>query len=649
MKLFGIKESDIIKKVNDEYIYWFNHIEQKRETRREDLLLYVKESQEDVVDIHSIYTTVQTLMSINYLNELSVEFTKRKNWDAERAVNANICAEYDYNEMWLDVLDYTWEMNRLLTWVGIQTNWDFDYTSIHPTIKNVDTLSYIFDPKGWATIKDHRFFGIESEMTKEEMKEAWFENYKELWIETSPVDENADAVNRARQQGFTDEIIDNSKFKVYIHGTIFKGEKYIAVLNNGKNKILDFKKLLPVFEEEKKDPSKIMFPIALKYFSYLPWDSMGISPFDLLRSKQGAYSAIFNLMLKMAYKNASGWDRLINSDKITDMSGLATPTLDGKDIPVSLWMWEDIWNVISYIQKDTPTALPTELKEWLSQETILDSGIDRNTQWVLAQGNNTLGEREMAQKNANLRFLLWSKQANWGEIFRWKYLYYRQYAANLKSVDKKEFALETGYSEDFHAFSKDDFVWSDLLHLKIQSKAEIEQERQSMKADRIATYPQEIAEAQATGSKYRLIMLQRDRLRDMGESEMRVMKRYPYTEDELKAMDSFKAIKFAIWLEDWPIKEQVIKDATRIGSLDEDHNVWIEYYQTLPEGKIKRGAIKTRYDAIKKKDSLMWQEMQWPVEAWTWWSSAGNVATAMATNNQLQGTQNWPSLTDITQ
>jgi len=64
----------------------------------------------------------------------------------------------------------------------------------------------------------------------------------------------------------------------------------------------------------------------------------------------------------------------------------------------------------------------------------------------------------MAQKNANLRFLLGSKQAMWGEVARWKYLYYRQYAANLKSIDKKEFVLETGYSEDFHAFSKDDFV-----------------------------------------------------------------------------------------------------------------------------------------------------------------------------------------------
>jgi len=54
-------------------------------------------------------------MAISYLNEISVEFTKRKNGDEERAVNANICAKYDYREMKLDVLDYTWEMNRYLT------------------------------------------------------------------------------------------------------------------------------------------------------------------------------------------------------------------------------------------------------------------------------------------------------------------------------------------------------------------------------------------------------------------------------------------------------------------------------------------------------------------------------------------------------
>lgn len=653
MKTYWLNEDKILSQISSEYSLWYNHIENKRAVRREDLKLYVRESQEDRVDVHSIYTTVQTLMAINYLNEISVEFTKRKDWDEERARNANIVAQYDYNEMDLSVKDYTWEINRLLTWVWVQTAWDFDFTSVHPNIDNIDTLAYIFDPKWWPTIKDHRFFWIEIEMTMDEMKRAWYENVDSLWVWVGTVNLNSDAVDVARWQNWWEEFIENKKYQVYIAWSIFKWEKYIAVSSADFNTLLKFTKLEPVFEEETKDPSKIMFPIALKYFSYLPWDSMWISPFDLLRSKQSAYSILFNLMLKMAYKNAMWWDRLINTKKIKDLSWLSTPTLEGKDIPVNLEQGESINDLISYVQKDTPTSLPQELRVWLQEESILDTWIDRNTQWVLAQGNNTLGEREMAQKNANLRFLLGSKQAMWGENFRWKYLWYRQYAANLKSIDKKEFALETWYTEDFHRFSKDDFIWSDMLHLKIESKAELEQDRNRMKLDRLASYPQQIQEAMQEWQKRKILIMQRNRMRDIWEPEQRVMQIYPYSIDELNARDKFKILKLAIWIKDKAKQEEIAKEWLRINSLDEEHYVYIELFQTLPESDIKRKAIQMRYDIITEKEQLMAQEqtMNWIVQEQAQWNpttnSARNVATAQATSAQAQWKTWAPSLTDI--
>jgi hypothetical protein len=54
-------------------------------------------------------------MAIYYLNEIQVQFTKRKNGDEERAHNANIVAQYDYTEMDLDVIDYSWVLNTFLT------------------------------------------------------------------------------------------------------------------------------------------------------------------------------------------------------------------------------------------------------------------------------------------------------------------------------------------------------------------------------------------------------------------------------------------------------------------------------------------------------------------------------------------------------
>lgn len=643
----------ILHQISQEYDYWYNHIEAKRQIRRDDLKLYVKESQWDVVDIHSIFTTIQTLMAIHYLNEIAVEFTPRKPWDEERARNANLVAKYDYNEMRLSVKDYVWLLNTLLYWCWIQTSGWFDFTSICPIIDNVNTLAYIFDPKGWQTIDDHRFFWIETEMTMQEMKQASFKNYQDLWNITWTIELNWNAVDIARWQGWQEDFTNNRKYQIYIAWTIYEWRKYIAVTSKDFKTLLKLNRLEPVYLEEEKDPSKIKFPIALKYYSYLPWDSMWITPFDLLRSKQKGYSALFNLMLQMAYKNAGGWDRLINTRKVKDLSWLATPTLDWKLIPVELERWESLNDVILYTQKDTPTQLPQELKNWLQEETILDTWIDRNTQWVLAQWSNTLWEREMAQKNANLRFLLQSKQLMMWEIFRWKYLWHRQYSANLKSIEKKEFILETGYNEDFHSFQKDDFVWSDPLNLKIQSKAEVEQEMQQMKADRMASYPQQIQEAMAEWQKRKVLILQRNRMRDIWESDERIMQIYPYSVDELKARDKFKILKLAIWIKDKAKQEMVAKEWLRINSIDEEHNVYIELFQTLPESEIKRKAINMRYEIIKEKEQLMAQEqaLNWQMEQW--WQESGatmsawNVATAQATSNQMQWATKVPSLTDI--
>jgi hypothetical protein len=64
----------------------------------------------------------------------------------------------------------------------------------------------------------------------------------------------------------------------------------------------------------------------------------------------------------------------------------------------------------------------------------------------------------MAQRNANIRFLLATKQGNWFEEFRWSYLWYRSYQANLKKADEKQVFFNTSYSQLNYAFTKDDFI-----------------------------------------------------------------------------------------------------------------------------------------------------------------------------------------------
>ena len=131
------------------------------------------------------------------------------------------------------------------------------------------------------------------------------------------------------------------------------------------------------------------------------------------------------------------------------------------------------------------------------------------------------------------------------------------------------------------------------------------------------------------------------------------MQIYPYSIDELRARDKFKILKLAINIKDKAKQEMVEKEWLRINSLDEEHNVYIELFQTLPESEIKRKAIQMRYDIIKEKEQLMAQEQaltwQVPQEQMQTWAnmSAWNVATAMSTSNQMQWITNTPSLVDI--
>jgi hypothetical protein len=170
----------------------------------------------------------------------------------------------------------------------------------------------------------------------------------------------------------------------------------------------------------------------------------------------------------------------------------------------------------------------------------------------------------------------------------------------------------------------------------------------------MARYPQEIAEAQARWKKHRIIILQRNRMLDIWEPKDRVMKLYWYTSTELKAMDKLKILNLAIRLNK-AIDDPITKEWLRIDDINEEQEVYIEYFQTLPVWEIKNKAIEMRYNIIKELDLLKAQQMQewWMIEwqnmqeSWAT-NSARNVATAQASSAQAQS-QSWvSSLSDIT-
>lgn len=91
---------------------------------------------------------------------------------------------------------------------------------------------------------------------------------------------------------------------------------------------------------------------------------MGLSVPDLNRDSQSAVSKLFNLYLAMAYRNTFGGDRLVRTDDLVDPSALETPTIEGKDIPVTPSA-RSLQDIIYELPRESTNAIPANMLDML--------------------------------------------------------------------------------------------------------------------------------------------------------------------------------------------------------------------------------------------------------------------------------------------
>lgn len=90
------------------------YVRSKRELFRNRIKDYVDVSKDDKnIYVRLIYSVMQTLMSLHYVDEMSVEFAGRQLGAKEIAGNLQHLAEFDYEEMGLDKLRYKTMRDRL--------------------------------------------------------------------------------------------------------------------------------------------------------------------------------------------------------------------------------------------------------------------------------------------------------------------------------------------------------------------------------------------------------------------------------------------------------------------------------------------------------------------------------------------------------
>lgn len=199
-------------------------------------------------------------------------------------------------------------------------------------------------------------------MTKHEMRNLGYSN-----LDTVTAKESDEAVQKEKEAaGIVDspDETPNRLYDVYVHFCQIGAKKYRVVTNWEISSILDFQYLKPVLDEEKEDESLVQYPVALKYYFWIKGRVMGLSVPDLNRDTQSAISKLFNLYLAMAYRNTFGGDRLVRADQLLDPASLETPTIEGKDIPVTPTAGS-LQDVIYELPRESTNAIPTNMLDML--------------------------------------------------------------------------------------------------------------------------------------------------------------------------------------------------------------------------------------------------------------------------------------------
>jgi len=619
MKLYWMSEDSILKQIEQEYLVWYNAVEQVREQKRQDKEIFFSASRdENKINVRTVFQAFRMKMAIRWANKVKAEWIRRRAWDTERAKNANRVWRYDRKEMWMDQIDYLTLENIDKVGVGIQTSGNFNIITVCPSIKVINPLSWIPDPNGWPTIHTHRWFWFtEVYLQKWQMKKLGYSNIDSASPRTITLNQSAEDAATNKDSQLEDDT-PNREYETYVHGFMYEGKKYIAVTNADRTVLHDLKYLNPVTKEEKADETLVPFPVMLQYALYVTGFPLGISLVDLLADTQSILSRMYNLYLAMAYRNTFGGDRLIRAGELEDPDSLNTPTIEGKDIPIKDTA-KSLNDIILEVPREQTNGIPSEMIALLKRNGTEQLGAESTQQWVLSDSNKTLGEQEMAQKNANIQFQLEEDVMMWGTEFQMKNLWYRQYLANMKSAEVKDISLSEWVTREFFVFKKDEFVWKEMLSLEIQSSSKISQDK-SNKAEKAVILQGLIAGAKSEWEKRKYYRMWAE-LADFSDNQISEM--ISKTGDEIGA-----EIKLAM-INEW------MEAGAKIDSMDDDHQVYINLFVTADPSDLKDKAIKARYEAIRLNEKEM-NGVAWEV----WAEQAGASAnSAMMTSNMLQWSQ----------
>lgn len=624
----------VAQKAKQEYDFSRPVVQRKRQFFRDNYKLLMNQWSDNKIYERLMFRMVDMMCALSHKFRPSVTFQGRLEDDLEYIKYLEIVKGFDRDEMDMSTKKYWMHRYKYVFGVGIEVRDTFNKFTSTPQYKVVNPISWIpdvaFDINTWF-----RFHWFELETTKEELEYAKdffnIEGMKDMrqLQEERGSEQQQTHLSQTQERKLNDNPsqLPEWVFAIYQHFTTYKWNKYEIWLANDRTLPIFCRWIKPVLQEEKDDPSKVSYGVNIRRYRPLPWDPYGVSfAFDLLLDKQKQMQVFNNLNLIKAKETALWAKYLYDPEIVTaeNVDVLKKAFEQPVYIPVP-WLGKTVSpNSVYEIPKPAMNPAAFEFGNQLEWIAMQDTSMDERTMGVSAWPQITRAESERVQQNANIRLLLWANFDVQAEKEFYKNLWYREYVENKRYVKNKFIEITNGVQVIPMFLNAKDFLTKSDPRMKAVSTVDAEEQKEKKRLSFMAVFNTLYQWATSQFGKNKL-MKKMAELHDVEKETIDVV--FGKSSAEMQAMADLELIN----------KGKLPK----VWSLDEDHDTFIDIYNSSPNTETKLKAIFMRELAKMAKEEQM-QAQQQPQQAPV---SAGmeNQALAQASN------QNRPVATSLAQ
>lgn len=596
------------KKFNASYMA----IKPRRDQKIEDIKLYNNQSKNDSIISNSLlYSTVNTLLSITYNDEMQVDFKAREYGDYEREKTLRSIAKFDHDEMDLSYSKFLKAKDRLLMGVSIEFFDGWNKENNTPTYTLIDPLSWYPDPRGHTHVKNFRYMGFEIETDINTLKAmGGYKNLDQINTNTSSKLTEVKLGNDVANNLQTTQDFEHNESKdiiLYVH--LDRDEEWYPTCYTYANNVdllIKEERIKLISPLGKKKPHLAEYPVILNYRMPARFDPFGKSVPDEMRDKNKALTILDNLRL-IAEKDASigiGIEILkgaVDPKHVINRNPFATrviPTTQMGSVQHIRWGW--------------PTQTSFNTSQGLERDAQVAVWSGSNQSWVTNDTKLTATEIQAAQNNSNLRQLLnvkldelWEKQ--WWELWMMSYDVY------FSEKDEKLVRVNGWLRDVIKVFHRWDIVSIKSPDIKVVSKMTRDKEREKRKVDVMTTAAIDLQDPELSPTGKKEVRKLVKSMQGWSDDEIEVL--YPRSAQELQAYDDVLLINEG--------------ETIKVEDLNEDHQTFIAIYQTAIDWKAKTASIYNRRQALKIKEMIQKEQPQQE-------NGAANQAQAQFSNTAIQ-------------